>query len=463
MSTTNENSINILSSLLQNLVKLDNKYMTGISAKSDKNKILNYITYTIENNEVTITGCDKTISGAHIIPDIIEGYPVTSIGSGVFHSCSSLTNIVIGNGVTSIGDFAFCNCSSLTSITISNSVTSIGDNAFTACGITSITIPDSVTIMDYSFIACKALTSITILNSVTNINGFNGCSALTSITIPNGATSIDSAAFFECYSLTSITIPDSVTSIGNYAFLDCIALTDVYYEGSKEEWDTIVIDENNEPLLNATIHYNQKLVTKEELKSKLELWQPNTEYKVGDLVVTNVYERETDTMTTKVCYCIQNHTSSNTDTFIMENDGYAWNCFNFYVCFDYKGRPIHETYATKEDLKNLELPNEITGDFTVTNEDGDESVTLSEGKVRGRQGGGIYEIKPDGIDFYGFLGNFSLSTQGVVGNDTAKASWQEWLEVGAGGSGTDLSNYYTKAEVESYVNGAIGQALEGDY
>ena len=55
-----------------------------------------------------------------------------------------------------------------------------------------------------------------------------------------------------------------------------------------------------------------------------------------------------------------------------------------------------------------------------------------------------------------------IGTNSVDGSENAKAAWQQWLEVG-GGSGVDLSNYYTKSEVESYVNTAIGQALEGDY
>ena len=50
---------------------------------------------------------------------------------------------------------------------------------------------------------------------------FDGCSGLTSITIPNSVTSIGYEAFSGCSSLTSITIPNSVTSIGQYAFSDC--------------------------------------------------------------------------------------------------------------------------------------------------------------------------------------------------------------------------------------------------
>ena len=114
--------------------------------------------------------------------------------------------------MTSIGSNAFYNCSGLTSITIPNSVTSIGEDAFTGSGLTSVTIPNSVT-------------------SIGSI-AFRYCSSLTSVTIPNSVTSIGEAAFLGCTSLTSVTIPESVTSIGEAAFYGCSGLTSITCEAS---------------------------------------------------------------------------------------------------------------------------------------------------------------------------------------------------------------------------------------
>ncbi|MDB4546959.1 leucine-rich repeat domain-containing protein [Akkermansiaceae bacterium] len=196
---------------------------------------LSDLTYTTTDGEVTITGCNGAATGVLVIPDAIEGKPVTSIGNFTFFRCSSLTSITIGSGVTSIGNYAFADCSSLTSITIPDSVTSIGDEAFTRCSsLTSITIPDGVTsIRNFAFTGCTSLTSITIPDSVTSIGdtAFRSCTSLTSITIPDGVTSIGDDAFRGCTSLASITIPDSVTSIGDQAFLECSSLTSITFQG----------------------------------------------------------------------------------------------------------------------------------------------------------------------------------------------------------------------------------------
>lgn len=124
--------------------------------------------------------------------------------------------------------------------------------------VTDITIPDSVTsIGSNAFYGCGSLTNITIPNSVTLIEScaFADCRNLTSIIIPDSVARIPYGAFYGCVSLKSITIPDSVISIGRSAFDYCYDLKDIYYSGSHTDWEKINIENYNDKLLDANIHY----------------------------------------------------------------------------------------------------------------------------------------------------------------------------------------------------------------
>ena len=88
--------------------------------------------------------------------------------------------------------------------------------------------------------------------SVTNGN----TSLAGDLVIQDSVTSIESFAFRDCTGLTSVTISENMRTVEMFAFNRCTGLTDVYYTGSEEQWNSIVIDRGNDSLKNATKHFN---------------------------------------------------------------------------------------------------------------------------------------------------------------------------------------------------------------
>ena len=137
---------------------------------------------------------------------------------------------------------------------------------------------DGVTrVGDYAFEDCYHMTSIELADSVTEIGeeAFYCCEELTEVHLGSGLQTIEAYAFEECYSLEEIAIPDSVTVIETYAFRDCEELTTVklgsgvseigyrafyrtnidtvIYNGTRRQFDAIMIDSSNTDLTDAMI------------------------------------------------------------------------------------------------------------------------------------------------------------------------------------------------------------------
>jgi len=240
--------------------------------------------------------------GCDLLETVVINSGVKIIGKGAFEGCPSLTNVSMANSVTEMHSYAFNECTALKTITLSNVLQSIESSAFSGCtSLTAISLPGTLTSIGTSaFEDCASLTGLTIPSSVTTvgvkafkncdslkkvtINGTNlelkgnstysaygvfyGCDLLETVVINSGVKIIGKGAFENCKKITTVIMETDVTTIGDSAFGNCESITDVYYGGSKSEWESIEIGKNNDYLLNARIHYNYIVNEKEGARIK---------------------------------------------------------------------------------------------------------------------------------------------------------------------------------------------------
>ncbi|MCL2847938.1 MAG: leucine-rich repeat domain-containing protein [Firmicutes bacterium] len=153
------------------------------------------------------------------------------IGPAAFMNLSSLKSITIPANVRRIGRSAFLRASGLASVEFEEGsrLEHIGDSAFSQTSLTSIIIPESVTIIGEAAFRATSLMSINIPNTVTAIGAFafSNTTSLLSINIPPLITRISAGTFLRASSLTSIIIPESVTVIGADAFNGATSLASI--------------------------------------------------------------------------------------------------------------------------------------------------------------------------------------------------------------------------------------------
>jgi len=159
------------------------------------------VSYSVDNGQVTVTGCNGDCPSELVIPDTIDGNPVVAIASGAFQHQTSITSITIPEGVTTIGAVAFDGVNGVSSITIPSSVTSMGRATFQ--GMSALT--------SATFAAGSQLTTIP-------ESAFRMEPNLSSITIPASITTIEEAAFWEDASLATVSFEGAAPSIGSGAF-----------------------------------------------------------------------------------------------------------------------------------------------------------------------------------------------------------------------------------------------------
>ncbi len=208
---------------------------------------------------------------------------ITKIEENTFYG-SGLKRISIPKNVTKIEDKAFFGCNALEYIDIKNKSVDIGNYSFALCdayynnqnnwdgdvlyiGSQLYSAKKDITgsyeikkgtksIKGGAFYRCNKLTEIIICETVEKIypndnsdfiiGTFEDCSNLKNVVIKAELTELEGEnTFVDCYSLTSITLPESLERIGNTVFMGCNNIEDIYFGGTKEQWENVDIGMNN--------------------------------------------------------------------------------------------------------------------------------------------------------------------------------------------------------------------------
>ena len=153
-----------------------------------------------------------------VIPEVIDGLPVTDIGDSCFEGDDFLEKVTMPDTIDYIGASAFAGCTSLKEAVFSNNLKSIDKNAFLSSGLTGAALPDSLKNLETGvFYGCTNLETVSLPENVKKIQKgtFQNTPGLKTVTIAAEKVMIDKDAFDSVPGLTLIGVPGSYTE--NYA------------------------------------------------------------------------------------------------------------------------------------------------------------------------------------------------------------------------------------------------------
>lgn len=194
------------------------------------------LSYEVVDNFAVITGYNGTNENI-VIPSKIDGYNVTKINDKAFQN-SAVKSVVIPDSVTAVGWRAFNNCKSLEKVKFGSNVAMIDSGAFYNC------------------------TSLKRLN-LTNVKSigsyaFSTCSSLASVDFGTKLEAIGDKAFELCKNLVYLYIPSTLSNVGYCSFDMDNSINEVYFEGTKSQWNSITINHTNDELTDKEIKYEHK-------------------------------------------------------------------------------------------------------------------------------------------------------------------------------------------------------------
>lgn len=179
--------------------------------------------------EIVITGFkDKPLE--LVVPETIDGKPVTQIGLDVKFTGDPIEFLKDGSNKPDTSKAGFFGCDTVYSVSLPPSIRKIGDLAFANCvNLREVMIPDGATVGKCAFAGSPNLLTVRLPKDMQVVEPglFAGCKRLKSSVLPVRLETIGDAAYYHCESLPKLYVPNSVTRIGKSAYEGSLALSSV--------------------------------------------------------------------------------------------------------------------------------------------------------------------------------------------------------------------------------------------
>lgn len=203
-----------------------------------------WLKYEVGENAVTIYGCDENATEL-VIPETIEGKPVTNIAPNAFYGRRKLKSVSIPDSVMTIGKEAFKSCTLLEKVNLPSSLKQMGEDAFDSCeSLCEITIPASLSeFYPGCFDGCTKLRfkasddseffssqDGTLYNKDKTVLLRAGYQEDGVFIIPDSVTEIGEGAFYTL-DLKKVVFGKNVKTVGEQAFSYCAAEEYIFNEG----------------------------------------------------------------------------------------------------------------------------------------------------------------------------------------------------------------------------------------
>lgn len=185
------------------------------------------LSYDIYSDHIEIT--DYTGSGTEgvVIPEMIEGLPVTVIKDNSFYSCGA-SSITLPSTLEVIETCAFVACSGLTTIDIPANVTEIGDRAFQRCS--------SLEEINVAFdnTSYSSLDGVLFTEDMKTLLKYPENSYVIDYNIPETVTRVADNSFTASTKLRSLYIHENLEYISPYTLSEAESLEKIYvFEGNQ--------------------------------------------------------------------------------------------------------------------------------------------------------------------------------------------------------------------------------------